>query len=311
MRITDDRWVAIDSMLAGGEAVALRYLRHRGVDPSHIEIILATHWHSDHILGLDQLVTAAPNARFMYPNVHSTTQLKQIAAAGEKYASSTRPAAGQAFAAVLRALGNRPAKPVGSSTVLIQHRSVRLLTLSPTDHAVAQGLTALGAHLDRLRAGRPVRIPKPNATSVAAFLVASTHCAVFGADLIDHPLYGWDRAVIETEGQRGSTRGRLLKIPHHGSKGADATSIWSDLMDHRSVGGVSPYSPSRLPSRADLRRVAGRGCIPHVASTTAGFGAAASHVAALGPDVEVDDSGTMALRFTPVAAGWDVHPELI
>ena len=312
IRIASEYWVAIDSMLAQREAVSLRYLRTRGIDPSHIRVVVATHWHTDHVLGLDQIVSAAPDARFMYPDVHSRAQLRQLAAAGEKLASWEQPAPGQGFAAILRALVRRPAKPISSSMTIAERGSVRLLALSPTDHAVASGLTALGTELAGTVRGRSARIPRPNATSIAAFLVAGQHCAVLGADLVDHPTYGWDQAIRETTGQRGKVRSRLLKVPHHGSQGADAASIWSCLMECASHGAISPYRPSGLPRASDLDRLRNNGCTPHVASHTGPSSATADWLAAVGPDVTVIDPGdTAVLHFRPDNAGWQVVRELL
>ena len=48
------------------EPAALHYFEKIGVDPhTAVKLIVASHWHDDHIRGLSQVVAACPNAKFV------------------------------------------------------------------------------------------------------------------------------------------------------------------------------------------------------------------------------------------------------
>jgi glyoxylase-like metal-dependent hydrolase (beta-lactamase superfamily II) len=59
-------WMLVDSCIAEGEALppSLTYLDDLGVDPSAVALVVATHWHDDHIRGLSTLVDECKRARF-------------------------------------------------------------------------------------------------------------------------------------------------------------------------------------------------------------------------------------------------------
>src|SRR5437016_2440625 len=67
LHLGDNEWCVVDSCLAkpAGDPVALEYLRslqNHAIDG--IKLIVATHWHDDHIGGLHDILRAAQQARF-------------------------------------------------------------------------------------------------------------------------------------------------------------------------------------------------------------------------------------------------------
>ena len=56
LHVGDGVWVLIDSCGRADAPVALDYLRRIDVDPSEaVRMIVATHWHDDHIRGLAEI----------------------------------------------------------------------------------------------------------------------------------------------------------------------------------------------------------------------------------------------------------------
>ena len=62
-------WVVVDPCVDEDRAPkALSYLEALGVDPGEaVVLIVATHWHDDHICGMGQLVEACSKALFAVP----------------------------------------------------------------------------------------------------------------------------------------------------------------------------------------------------------------------------------------------------
>ena len=139
IHIGNERWVIVDSCIDGAfQPAALAYLRSLGSNPSEaVCLIIATHWHDDHIRGMAELVEVCENAAFCC-------------------ASALRR---EEFLAVLGALENSPATPVGSGVrelyrvfsllaerstsrtyalsrrVIFDRHNCRVWSLSPSDRA--------------------------------------------------------------------------------------------------------------------------------------------------------------------------------
>ena len=66
LHVGDGVWVIVDSCIDDdGVARALPYLEGIGLDPAQVVVlVVATHWHDDHIRGLAKLVEACDQATF-------------------------------------------------------------------------------------------------------------------------------------------------------------------------------------------------------------------------------------------------------
>ena len=77
----DGQWLVVDSCLgADGEPVALSYLREMDVDPATaVTMVVATHWHDDHVRGMAKLVSACVSARFCCAGALKTDEFLGVA----------------------------------------------------------------------------------------------------------------------------------------------------------------------------------------------------------------------------------------
>ncbi|MGQ0465469.1 MAG: MBL fold metallo-hydrolase [Sporichthyaceae bacterium] len=66
VHLGDGEWLVVDSCTfgRGGAPAALTYLDEIGVDvPTQVVLVVATHWHDDHVRGLRSVVEEAPQAQ--------------------------------------------------------------------------------------------------------------------------------------------------------------------------------------------------------------------------------------------------------
>lgn len=254
-------WAVIDSFNAGGRPAALRWFDQAGIDTAQIRWVVATHWDSDHVLGLDDVIREAHDeCLFAYPNVSDPERLAQLAAtAVEAGATDDHEHAGGAFARVLEGMIEKGivGKPIQACDLLVRKDSVEILAVSPTDRAVRDGLVSTGMALAGERPGSTFSVPSPNLTSIALIVTAGAHCVLLGGDLEAHDDYGWPRAITETADVRLDRRASLLKVPHHGSTDADHSSIWDLLLEPNPMGVVTPFGVQR-PLGRDLERLSER-----------------------------------------------------
>ena len=83
MHVGWGEWIVLDSFLTSRkEPVALRYFDDLGVDPVRaVRLIVATHWHDDHMKGLGDLVSRCPEADFCCASALRSREFLSFAAA--------------------------------------------------------------------------------------------------------------------------------------------------------------------------------------------------------------------------------------
>jgi glyoxylase-like metal-dependent hydrolase (beta-lactamase superfamily II) len=81
-----DFWVVIDSCLtSGNEPSALQYLRSINVDPSDaIKLVIATHWHDDHMAGIGEVFRVSTNAKFVCSAALRGAEFRQLIASSRR-----------------------------------------------------------------------------------------------------------------------------------------------------------------------------------------------------------------------------------
>jgi glyoxylase-like metal-dependent hydrolase (beta-lactamase superfamily II) len=65
LHLGDNEWCVVDSCIARGrtEPVAVKYLRLLDA-LNNVKLVIATHWHDDHITGLASILKLVPQAKF-------------------------------------------------------------------------------------------------------------------------------------------------------------------------------------------------------------------------------------------------------
>ncbi len=270
VHLGQNEWLLVDSCLnaESKEPAALSYLRDIGVDPLAVRLVVATHWHDDHIRGLEQILRQCSSADFATSTALGTREFLELVETADAPASHLGSSGVSEFRRAFRLLearGSRPHfMPIKWATVdrtLLSRSSglgSKVLALSPTDAAVTLALT----HFSQLvpRTGDPVRTVAslgPNFSSVALWVEVGVTHILLGADLendVDAQL-GWGSALGSLA--RPQTAASVFKVPHHGSANAHNERVWIDLLTADAHALLSPWirGGGALPGRDDMSRI--------------------------------------------------------
>ena len=257
VHIGKGNWIIVDSCIdEDSQPAALAYLRSLGSNPSEaVCLIVATHWHDDHIRGMAKLVEVCGNANFCCAS--ALTQKEFLGALG--------------------ALENRPPTPAGSGVrelyrvfsllaerstnrtyalshrVIFDHQDCRVWSLSPSDTAYEAFLRQVGSLLPMdLETKRRVPSLTPNEAAVVLLVKVSDTVILLGADL---ERKGW-LEIVENNKQKDD-KSSVFKIPHHGSEDAHEERVWSEMLTKDPVAALTPWRRGgrELPSITDVSRI--------------------------------------------------------
>jgi len=269
----DGDWIVVDSCLDTNsrEPIALDYLKSMDIDVSSaVKLVVATHWHDDHIKGLAKVLRTAEGAKFVESIVFDQKLLMRLAKAGAMMGANA--SATDEYSAIFDILLARQQKGENPKTVgpfraiankpllsLSTGRTVKaeVVALSPSDGTYNRAQTDL---LEAIRfvtreRRRPASRQGPNQLCVALWLKVGEVRTILGADL-EHAAgitEGWN--AIVNSGERPQGQAEIFKVPHHGSLNAHSQECWTDLLRGRPIAVLTPYSPSKLPSQADIDRL--------------------------------------------------------
>ena len=265
----DGRWALIDSCVNARTKVpqALDYLKALGVDPAEsVDLVVATHWHMDHVKGIGRLTKTCRRANFCCPAVFTTREALTLAGAMVSHNNGPTSALAKEMRETMSALLGRKSRPrfAIANRRILRRGECEVWSLSPGDRAVVRSVGSVGRErlVGKTTAGLPGTL-LPNQASVALWIKVNDVAVVLGSDL--HRT-DWTDILEDVERPRG--RASVLKVPHHGSSDAHEPRVWTEMMTEESVAVVTPFRGGRNPppTREDLQNILEMTCNAYLTS---------------------------------------------
>ena len=257
VHIGNDKWVIIDSCLDNRRrATALEYLHSLGSIPSKaVCLIVATHWHDDHIRGMGELVEACGDAIFCCAAALGQEEYLAALAALEKRPATAKGSGLRELYRVFSLLTERSATCTYAvpNRVILSQGDCTIRSLSPSDRSFDRFLQQIG-QLIPLGSEAKKRIPPltPNEAAVALLVSVGSTTILLGADLERR---GWLELLDDYIDSDSSPS--VFKVPHHGSKDAHEDRVWTEILVKDPIAALTPWrlGGRELPTQDDARRI--------------------------------------------------------
>lgn len=266
------QWIAIDSCVdtESGRPAALAYLERVGVNPAEsVKLVVASHWHDDHIRGLSSLLRTCVAAKFCASAALNKKEFLAVLAAYDQIRTIRSGSGAREIIATLAILKERnnvshPIRATASKLLFRWDAAVtghgqpaEVWSLSPSDGQYEKFLLEIGSMVPT-ESGDKLRLASqsPNHLSVVTWLSIGNCAFLFGADLeeLGKPDLGWSAITVSETRPRG--KALFFKIPHHGSHTAHHVDTWQLLVGSEAVSVLTPWNKNRtLPSRSDVERL--------------------------------------------------------
>lgn len=274
-------WMVVDSCLGDDEKTAapLAYFNDLSIDPSSgVKLIVATHWHDDHIRGLAQIVGECSSAKFILSQAFRSSEfftytelwrsqstigspVSEFATVFDKLAQSGRlnknkhGDIGLRFAVANRCVWKRPADHLKCPC------AAEIFSLSPSDCAIQKSHQLIASLIHPLEAhlAKPV-LKGPNPFSVVLWIRVHGISLLLGADLEEknNQFGGW-KVIVESP-ERPQDKASLFKVPHHGSENGDHGPTWTKMLNDEPLAVLTPFDNGgvKLPKASDVNRICNR-----------------------------------------------------
>jgi hypothetical protein len=266
-----NEWIIVDSCKGERSPAAIEYLESLNVSlAEEVKLVVATHWHNDHIRGLDTILSKCSLASFFASRALFSEEFLAFAELWDEV-DRERSAVSEFYKIIKRfeALGaaaDGRIKYAGPNRRMRrrQHEFGRarftseLFSLSPSDHEIARSYESIRALMPSAgqRPRKPSRFSR-NDTSVVLSIQSGHANVLLGADLETsaHQDSGW--RVIVNSNERPQGLASVFKIPHHGSQTGDDPEVWKRMLIPDPLALVTPYKSGKrpLPQPRDIERI--------------------------------------------------------
>lgn len=276
IHVGNQRWVVVDSCVDTTDSdrrpVAERYLRALGVHlESNVDLIVASHWHADHVRGIGRLVAQCRAARFSCANALVQREFITFVWEMATASASTDGAKVNEFREAIHHIRERDAVITwATANKLIRRWPATQSTPEAVIHALSPSDKEYTLFLQEVAAARPTATSAkrsasattPNLASVVLHVSLGTSSVLLGADMEVHHdrLRGWS-AAIDSGCQLALPPAGVLKVPHHGSVTGHHDEMWTHLLTPGPMSVATPFNRQpdnrKLPTTADIVRLSG------------------------------------------------------
>jgi beta-lactamase superfamily II metal-dependent hydrolase len=298
-------WLLADSCIdpSGLQATA-SYLDSIGIPKSAVRVLVASHWHDDHVRGLSRLLRHYPDAELQVASVFSDTEAQAFLAT---YSGIAAPILTRGTKELFDAMGARKRVPFLAQRSIVIDVNLPSLgaralvtALSPTHGAYAATLARMARYIPTDGVDSPIEHAPdltPNEEAVAIHVDWGNDALLLGSDLEGGTSYGW-QAVTADPWALSRTRATAYKVAHHGSASGDHPSIWTGLLAQKPIAVLTPFNLGRhrLPKPADRTRLQQLASSVHITS-------GASNKPAM-PHEQIKRLEQMCTGVAPVNAGF-------
>ena len=257
VHIGSDNWVIVDSCYdAESQPVALAYLRAIGSNPEKVvRLIVATHWHDDHIRGISEMVEVCRSATFCCAGALSRTEFLAAVGALESNPATPNGSGMRELYKTFSLLDQRRTRPVYgfANRRIFQRNGCEIWSLSPFDKEFTDFLLQIGSLVPKnYEATRRIPSLTPNSVAVVLLIRVNHTVLLLGSDL---ERTGWLDILDLSE--RPDWKASVFKVPHHGSENAHEDRVWADMLLGEPVALLAPWQRGgrELPTEGDVNRI--------------------------------------------------------
>lgn len=272
------QWFIVDSCRDSSEdhssniPAPLRYLRALGVNvATDVAAVVATHWDSDHVAGIGDVVEACKSSIFSCAGALVRREFLQYQQRLMTGSAATNGAQVRDFSKVIDICdaSRKKIKFASAGRELVVWdgaefpfgKKCTLRSLSPSDEEFTLFLKeVLQDEPTEIESKRSAAARTPNLASVVLHIDWEDCSVLLGADMETSSSVGrgWS-SVIQDAQDRSLSKSDLFKVAHHGSSNGHDDRIWQEMLKAEPVAMLTPYLRGKNefcpPTQDDVGRI--------------------------------------------------------
>ena len=254
VKLYEHCWMVVDSCInpLTGDPLPLTYLEQNKIDTADVKLVVCTHWHSDHIKGLDRVLDKCSCAEFVCALASDKEKFLQYVifeARDEKKGFSATDIFYNCLCIERNRNGN--VRIASQDRTLYKNDFCTVYSLSPSDITMQKFLRNIIEACEHNKSNCKIQEILPNDECIVLWLQINKKHLILGGDLEKN---GWNMILDDSQIICGN-KFDLIKIPHHGSETAYVEKLWANYAGHVTAQ-VSSYNRAKntLPRQNMLEK---------------------------------------------------------
>ncbi len=260
------KWIIVDSCLneESREPAALDYLKSIGINyKNDVQLIVATHWHDDHIRGLGKIINECTNAKLTLSMTQRKEEFLQLVGLYEQTKLIKKSGVNE-FQSILRYLETNSKQPVWAiegrtifSDTIEDNYAVKIEAKSPSDKSITNAINLFAKAFPQKYDSQKIPSANPNHSSIVLSINIGNESILLGADLeeTNDSATGW--SIIVQSNSVSNKKAGVFKVPHHGSSNGDNPAVWKQMIVPAPLAILTPFVRGKkaLPTQSDVTRI--------------------------------------------------------
>ena len=271
-------WIIVDSCsnTKGDYPAPLDYLNKIGVDiSSAVKLIVATHWHDDHIRGLSKIIEECLSAEVVFSDALNSEEIFTIICAYKNVPLNRDTSGLNELYYSLDILNSRRIKnPLhfvspnfASANKCLWRKeyiypgkrlSCNVIALLPSKDSILSSKLEISKWIPEIpKTKRRIAHIDPNHIAIVLLVSIGNKHILLGSDLeeTNSRNTGWSAILINQNLPQNKCS--VFKIPHHGSITAYNQDIWTEMLDPNPFAVLTPFikAGQELPTTNDVERI--------------------------------------------------------
>ena len=273
VHLGDKKWLLVDSCAQAKNSAPLplgylQSLTKKSGQTHSIVLIVASHWHDDHIRGLGEIVEYAPKAKFAFSSALKAKEFLTLTGSLGARTSILQSSGVKEFREILKRMQEKHKKnnmqfAIENRVLFENSRSnIKITALSPSDQAVEKAFSEIADLLAETKENpnkKKASASSPNHFAIVLHVKIKGISLLLGSDLEEKgALKGWT-LILENAVEAARIKSSLFKVPHHGSENAHLDEVWKKLLEPKPFAILTPFRRGNvsLPKESDVKRLKG------------------------------------------------------
>ncbi len=255
----NNEFIVVDSFINAytKNPICLDYLSSMGIPSTSIKRVVVTHWHKDHIEGIDKVLEqSSPDAKIVLSPIIREEKFHEYLQLGISEGNESTSVFAKVYDYIEKTGGQNVVLATQHARIYCNEKmnNAEIHTLSPQDSDLFKFLKNI--ILPAPNQPTSYSLPDDNLLSLVLLLKKDSEGILMGGDLESTGTKNMDWDAVVENYEHTNTYPSIFKLPHHGSWTGHNDRVWKEILSEFPISIATAFNKGKkLPMPNDIERI--------------------------------------------------------